>query len=185
MTEMTAPWEAVLDFWFGPGMEERWFRKDPAFDAEVRASLLPHLEAATAGRYDDWLEAPRGTLALVILLDQVPRNLYRDDPRAFAQDAAALRLARQAVDRGQDRALSEVERLFLYLPFEHSESLADQEDCVRLVSALDGKPEWRDYSIKHRDVIARFGRFPHRNAALGRESTAEEEAFLEQPGSSF
>ncbi len=178
-------WEPILAFWFAPGMAERWFRKDPAFDVEVRARLQAPHEAAVAGGYAAWAESPRGALALVILLDQVPRNLYRDDPRAFASDAAALRVARAAIERGDDKRLEQVERLFLYLPLEHSESLADQEDCVRLFGMLDENPEWQDYAERHRDIIARFGRFPHRNAVLGRVCTPEEDEFLTRPGSSF
>ena len=185
MSGQSEAWAPVLDFWFAPRMEERWFIKDPTFDAEVRAKLLTPYEAAAAGRCEEWAEAAHGALALVILLDQVPRNLFRNDPRAFACDAEALRIARQAIEQSHDQTLSQVERLFLYMPFEHSESLADQEDCIRLTSALDENPEWLDYAIRHRDIIARFGRFPHRNAVLGRVCTAEEEAFLAEPGSSF
>jgi uncharacterized protein (DUF924 family) len=122
---------------------------------------------------------------LCVLLDQVPRNLFRGQGRAFASDAAARAIAREAIDQGFDRNLPQPQRLFLYLPFEHSESLADQDESVRLIGALDENPTWKDYAIRHRDVIARFGRFPHRNAALGRRNTAEETAFLATPGSSF
>ena len=185
MSSHDQAWEPILAFWFAPGMEARWFRKDPAFDTEVRAHLQAPHEAAVAGDHADWEAAPRGALALVLLLDQVPRNLYRDDPRAFASDAEALRIARAAIERGDDQSLRQVERVFLYLPLEHSEALADQEDCVRLTGTLDENPEWLDYAERHRDIIARFGRFPHRNAVLGRVSTPEEDEFLTQPGSSF
>ena len=178
-------WEPVLAFWFAPGMADRWFVKDAAFDAEVREGLGSLHEAATAGQCDDWIEDPRGSLALCILLDQVPRNLYRDDARAYASDAAALRVAKESIERGHDNKLSQVERLFLYMPFEHSETLADQETCVRLTAALDENPEWLDYAVRHRDLIARFGRFPHRNACLGRDNTAEEEDYLAKPGAGF
>lgn len=175
----------VLDFWFAPGMAERWFKTDPAFDAEVRARLGPLHERAAAGELHGWRDSAEGCLALVLLLDQAPRNLFRDAARAFATDAAALELAYHAIARGFDRELPQGRRIFLYLPLEHSEDLADQETCVRLTAALDENPDWHDYAVQHRDIIARFGRFPHRNAALGRESTPEELAFLEQPGSSF
>jgi len=175
----------ILGFWFAPGMDERWFKKDPAFDDEVRANLLEHHERARAGAYRAWQEGPECCLALCLLLDQAPRNLFRDHPRAFAGDAAALAVAERAVERGFDAQLSQVRRMFLYLPFEHCEELAAQERCVQLISTLDEKPDWLDYAVRHRDVIARFGRFPHRNAVLGRESTAAERDFLTQPDSSF
>ncbi|MCY1012744.1 DUF924 domain-containing protein [Nannocystis pusilla] len=124
-------------------------------------------------------------MALVILLDQFPRNMFRGTPEAFASDAKAREVANAALDAGHEHALTQEERLFLYLPLEHSEELADQERCVELMRALDETPMWLDYAVRHRDVIARFGRFPHRNAVLGRESTAEECEFLMQPGSSF
>ena len=175
----------VLDFWFAPGQEARWFVKDEAFDAEVRARLGALHEAAAAGRLAAWKETAGGCLALVLLLDQVPRNLFRGEPRAFATDAAAVAVTRQALAGGLDRDLSQVQRLFLYMPLEHSEALADQEDCCRLVAELTDKPEWADYARQHRDIIARFGRFPHRNAVLGRSNTEEETAFLAEPNSSF
>lgn len=177
--------EDVLAFWFAAGMEARWFKADEAFDQEVRQALLPLHEQAAAGRLDHWQESAPGALALVILLDQVPRNLFRGEARAFATDARALAATKRALEKGFDAELRQVERVFLYLPLEHCEDLADQELCVRLVGALDENPEWRDYARRHRDVIARFGRFPHRNAVLGRETTPEEAAFLQEPGSSF
>lgn len=177
--------EDVLGFWFAGGREAQWFTVSEAFDGEVRRALLPHFEAARIGKYDVWRREPRGCLALCILLDQVPRNVFRGTPRAFASDAAARAVTRHAVARGFDRALSERERMFLYLPLEHSEDLKDQEDCVRLVAGLKEGTEFLDYAKRHRDIIARFGRFPHRNAVLGRESSEEELEFLKQPNSSF
>ena len=177
--------EDVLAFWFAPGRREQWFAKCSEFDAEVRQRLGPPYERAAAGDYDHWQDGAKGCLALCLLLDQVPRNLFRDDPRAFATDVKARAVLRHALEQGFDDALSQIERLFLYLPFEHSEALQDQEDCVRLTKALDEDPEWYVYAVKHRDIIARFGRFPHRNAALGRDCTEQEAAFLEEPGSSF
>ncbi len=175
----------VLAYWFGAGMAERWYKRDPAFDREIRDRLLPLYRRAAAGQLDGWQDSAQGALALVILLDQVPRNLYRDDPRAFAKDAKALAITHRALERELDRELSQVERLFLYLPLEHCESLEEQQLCCELVSALDEDPEWHGYAIQHRDIIARFGRFPHRNAVLGRQTTPEEADFLAKPGSSF
>ena len=175
----------VLDFWFAPGQEARWFEKNEAFDVEVRTRLGALHEAVAAGGLEAWGQSAEGCLALVLLLDQVPRNLFRGEPRAFATDAAAVAVTRHALAQGFDRGLTQVQRLFLYLPLEHSEDLADQEDCCRLVADLTEKPEWADYARAHRDIIARFGRFPHRNATLGRSSTEEETAFLAEPNSSF
>lgn len=181
----------VLEFWFGPERgrsRAEWFRKDAAFDAGIRSRFGELHARAARGELDGWRDAPESMLALVIVLDQFSRNLNRSDPRAFAQDAYARDCARQAVERRDDLALLPVERQFLYLPYEHSEDLADQERGVVLMSALDafeptrGVSEW---AVKHRDIVARFGRFPHRNAALGRASTPEETEFLKQPGSGF
>ncbi len=177
--------DAVLDFWFAEGMPERWFVKDPAFDAEVRAALESGYRDAREGRLDDWMSSARGCLALCILLDQAPRNLFRADPRAFASDPQARRIVRHALGQGFEKNLSQTERLFLYLPLEHSEDLQDQEDCLALTKALDENPSWYDYAVSHRDIIARFGRFPHRNEVLGRQTTPEEAAFLREPNSSF
>lgn len=184
---------AVLDFWFGPtpSMSERrrlWFGKDAATDALLRERFPPLLEEARAGGLGDWLDDPEGALALIVLLDQFSRNIHRDTPLAFAADPLALAYAREALDRGHDRQLAPVRRIFLYLPFEHSENLADQRQSVKLFAQLDGAPEAGDvfdYALRHYVVIQRFGRFPHRNDILGRESTAEEEAFLKEPGSRF
>lgn len=186
---MTPPNEAdierVLAFWFGPGMEEKWFEKDSDFDRGVAEALGEDRHQAASGACDGWMRTARGSLALVILLDQVPRNLFRDDPRAFGTDERAREVARLAIDRGFDKEIeSQSQRRFFYLPFEHSEDLADQDTCYGLMSALDD-PSWADWAEKHRKVIARFGRFPHRNAALGRSSTEEEMAFLADPESSF
>lgn len=183
--------EDVLAFWFGTGAErgerhKRWFDKDPAFDAELGRRFAPLYERLHGSR--DWLETAAERLARVIVLDQFPRNMFRGTPRAFAADAAALQTARLALERGDERDLLPVEQLFLYLPFEHSEALADQKRACALFAPLEAFPETADalrYAEAHRDIIARFGRFPHRNAILGRESTPEELAFLAQPGSGF
>lgn len=181
----------VLHFWFGEGADygkahKRWFEKDPAFDAAVRSRFSQLHEKQTRQR--DWLEAPRDCLARIIVLDQFPRHMYRGSGLSFSSDALALEAARHLVDRGWDRSLLPVERMFAYLPFQHSESLADQERSVALYQPLQEFTETADtgrYAIAHRDIIRRFGRFPHRNAALGRASTPEEVEFLKQPGSSF
>jgi uncharacterized protein (DUF924 family) len=177
--------EDVLDFWFAEGRQPQWFKRSAAFDAEVRRALGPHLEAALGGRYVDWRRSPRGCLALVLLLDQVPRNLYRDTPRAFVNDPAARAVTRHALAERFDEALGDIERVFLYMPLEHSEDLRDQQDCVRLIAVLEAGAEYLSYAERHRDVIARFGRFPHRNAILGRDSSEDELEFLKQPNSSF
>ena len=186
----------VLEFWFGaPGSAEHgslrkcWFEKDPAFDAEIRRRFLALVDEAAAGRLDDWADRPEGLLALIVLLDQFPRNLFRNAPRAFATDAQALALAQQALAQGVDALLMPVARAFIYLPFEHSEDLAMQDRAVALFAALAQHGEafasYLDYAERHRDVIRRFGRFPHRNAILGRASTPEEIAFLARPGAGF
>jgi uncharacterized protein (DUF924 family) len=174
--------QSVLDFWFR-GNEERkeWFQKDPAFDDEIRARFLPLYEAAARGALAAWKHSPRECLALIILLDQFPRNMFRDSARAFAADPLALDAARHAVASGYDRSLSEIERTFVYLPFEHSENLADQETALRLFAG-HANYEW---ARKHWEIVRRFGRFPHRNAVLGRQNTPAEIEFLKQPGSGF
>jgi uncharacterized protein (DUF924 family) len=182
--EILAP--EVLGFWFGGDAEygvahKRWFQKDPAFDAEVRRRFLSlHAELAGNG---EWLDAPRECLARIIVLDQFPRNMFRGTPRAFASDALALAAARHAIASGYDRDWLRVEKIFAYLPFEHSETLADQVRACELMRPL-GEEQY-DYALRHKTIIERFGRFPHRNAILGRASTAEEVAFLKLPGSGF
>jgi uncharacterized protein (DUF924 family) len=185
--------EDVLLFWFGGAGErgkphKRWFEKSAAFDREVRERFLPLYEDAACGRMSHLKENPLDCLARIILLDQFPRNMFRGTPRAFATDALALEAARHAVDRGFDRDMRAVERMFAYLPFEHSESFTDQERACELTQPLDAFEETKDayrYAVLHRDIILRFGRFPHRNAILGRASTPEEIEFLKGPGSSF
>ena len=182
MTEAAV--EEVLSFWFAPTSRARWFESDKGFDREIEERFSSLIEAAARGELEPWVETPRGALALCILLDQFPRNVGRGTPRAFASDAEARRIADLALAAGLDRKLDAEERLFLYLPFEHSENLQDQERSVALFRGL-GDAEQLDYAVRHRDIIARFGRFPHRNRVLGRDSTPEELAFLQQPGSSF
>ena len=185
----------VLDFWFGaPDSPERgrprecWFEKSESFDGVVRSRFLRVYERAAAGEFSHWECTPLAALALVVVLDQLPRNMFRGLARAFAADALALRVARNIVNRGFDALLRPVERWFAYLPFEHAEDLAAQRRSIALFGSLAGCPDSAgvmDYSQRHYAIIARFGRFPHRNAILDRESTSEELAFLSQPGSSF
>ncbi len=181
----------VLDFWFPPGVSgerRQWFQKDPSFDREIRERFGVALAAGLAGAFGDWCASPRGALARIVLLDQYTRNAFRDTPAAFAGDPAALATAEDAIARGFDRELGSLERGFMYMPFEHSESLPVQERSVALFAALasetgvDGRLAWAE---RHRDIVRRFGRFPHRNQILGRESTPEEIEFLEEPGSRF
>lgn len=167
----------VLDFWFGDGMRPHWFSGSRDIDDRIGAEFAETYNAAHRRGLDDWAMSPDGALALVIVLDQFPRNLFRGSGRAFEADATALGHARAAVDAGFDARLAPDRRVFLYLPFEHSENLADQDRAVALFRAL-GDAGYLDYAIRHREIIARFGRFPHRNAALGRPSTPEEKAFM-------
>jgi uncharacterized protein (DUF924 family) len=191
---------AVLDFWFGPAplqTRAEWFRKSESFDALVRERFGPHVEQALAGALPhDWHTTPAGRLAQIVVLDQFPRNLFRGNARAFAGDARALALAQAMVASGEHAALHPLQRWFVYLPFEHAEDIARQDDSVWLFSALaTGAPAGSelaaalanalDYAHRHRDVILRFGRFPHRNAALARDGSAEEQAWLRLPGSGF
>jgi uncharacterized protein (DUF924 family) len=187
--------QQVLDFWFGaPGDPDRgraraaWFTKDAAFDAQIGERFGDLVDEARAGGLSGWVADPRSALALLVTCDQFPRNLYRDRPEAFSLDVRALALASEMVARGWDRRLLPVERLFVYLPFEHSESIDDQRESLRLFATLRDDPDagssW-EWAVKHFEVIERFGRFPHRNAILGRPSTADEQAFLLQPGSRF
>jgi uncharacterized protein (DUF924 family) len=186
--------EAVLAFWFAPEHVAHWFAADAAFDAAIRAGFAADVEAAAAGRLRDWAVTPPGWLALLILLDQFPRNLHRGDPRAWAQDVGAQQLALSGIAEGFDRRLSARQRVFAYLPLEHAENMALQQRSVALFEALcaevpaEERPRYAgflDYARRHAEVIARFGRFPHRNAVLGRASTAEELAYLAQPGAGF
>jgi uncharacterized protein (DUF924 family) len=186
---------ALIDFWFGPPrsptrFQQRgvWFKVDPAFDQQCRDQFGALRERAAAGDCADWALEAEPCLALILMLDQLPRNLFRGRAQAFATDAQAREVARVALSRGFDRSLPATWRQFIYLPFEHSEDLADQELSVKLATNLARDPAFAgalDYAQRHHVIIARFGRFPHRNAALGRVSTAEEEAFLKEPNSSF
>ena len=186
---------ALIDFWFGPPgapsrfeQREVWFKVDPGFDAQCREQFGALRERAAAGDCADWTLEAEPCLALILLLDQFPRNLFRGRAQAFATDAQARDAARAALGRGFDRSLPASWRQFVHLPFEHSEDLADQEVSVKLAAVLARDPAFApalDYAQRHHAIIARFGRFPHRNAALGRTSTPEEDAFLKEPNSSF
>jgi uncharacterized protein (DUF924 family) len=193
------PPETILDFWFGPldarGLAspehvQRWWKKDAAFDAELRARFLGTHEALRRGEHTDWLSTPRGTLAAVIVLDQLSRNMFRDTPAMFASDPQALALAKGLITSGDDESLAAHPRSFVYLPLMHSEVLADQDACAERFERLvetegDTFASNLGFAERHRVIIRRFGRFPHRNALLGRTSTDEELRFLEEPGSSF
>jgi uncharacterized protein (DUF924 family) len=171
-----------------------WWSKNPELDNEIRRRFENCVIKAGSGELDHWASNPQDRLALILLTDQFPRSIYRDSAKAFAFDTKALSLARDGVDLGFDNALRSLEKVFFYLPLEHSELLADQQQSVSLFQKLvdeagpDQKPtfaEYFDFAMRHRDIISRFGRFPHRNEALGRISTPEELAFLQQPGSGF
>lgn len=176
--------EAVLDFWFNHAGPDNWFTKDPAFDAAIIKNFSELYQAAKQGEMDLWAQTASGALALIIVLDQFPRNMFRDGAEAFATDAKALSVAKRALETGLQESLSVRERVFLFLPFEHSEDPKDQERSVALFAALED-PSYLDWAEKHKVIIDRFGRFPHRNAALGRESTPDEAVFLKEPGSGF
>ena len=193
---MDAQAQDVLDFWFLPPDNRdygqarvEWFRKDDAFDAHIRARFGALIDAAIEGGLRAWEATPHGALARLIVLDQLTRNVYRGTPRAFAGDAQALALAVALTQAAQDRLLPPMLRAFAYLPFEHAEDLAMQARAVELFQLLSqaqpGFDGMLDYAQRHQEVIARFGRFPHRNAILGRASTPQEVEFLRQPGSSF
>jgi uncharacterized protein (DUF924 family) len=195
--------EEILGFWFGSNADDAaaaaekaalWWKKDARTDQEIARRFAAQADAAREGRLADWSGAARGRLALILLTDQFPRSIHRNQARAFAADPVAQTLALDGVALGHDRELRRIERVFFYLPLEHAESKALQEQSTAHFSALEREadPSMRavfadflNYAVRHRAIIERFGRFPHRNAALGRTSTPEEEAFLRQPGSSF
>lgn len=177
----------VLTFWFGDTdlsreMERRdvWFRSTPEFDAELAQRYREVHERAGGGAFDHFVENPADCLALTLILDQVPRNIYRASPRAFGTDAKAREIARIALDRGHDQLVAKWHKIFLYLPFEHSENLEDQDRACALYEPL-GEDRSMEAALGHREAIRKFGRFPHRNVCLGRENTPEEELYLEDP----
>jgi uncharacterized protein (DUF924 family) len=193
----------ILSFWFGDDPDDPrtaarqsklWWDKDATLDAEIGRRFGALRLRAIAGELDEWVGAPPGRLALIVLVDQFSRNLFRNDPESFRHDALALRWALDGVERGDDAKLRPIERVFFYLPLQHSEVLAHQDRSVTLYEALVAQApaesrksfeNFLSFAKRHREIVARFGRFPHRNAILGRASTPEEQAFLKQPGSSF
>ncbi|MGH9428976.1 MAG: DUF924 family protein [Terriglobia bacterium] len=189
--------DEILFFWFGEPRDDkayydewhsRWFTPNPQFDQETRERFTEDYQKAAARQLADWRMEPRSGLAVVLLLDQFPRNMFRGKPQGFATDALAREVATHLIQAGVDRQLLPVERAFVYMPFMHSEALADQHSSVALFQQLAQEREYLTFvtfAITHHEVVERFGRFPHRNAVLGRVSTAEEAAFLTQPGSSF
>ena len=188
--------QAVLDFWFAAegdaehgAVRDLWFRKSSDTDRQIAERFGPLIEQALRGELEAWVTEPRSALAQIVLLDQFTRNTFRDTPRAFAGDKRALAAAMAMVGSRQDENLLPVQRVFVYLPFEHAEGMVMQEEALRLFNRLVvGAPELQnmlDYAQRHHDVVQRFGRFPHRNVILGRQSTAEEIEFLKQPGSRF
>jgi uncharacterized protein (DUF924 family) len=196
--------DTIREYWFGTALEDAavtareraplWWSKNPELDNEIRRRFESYVIKAGSGELDHWASNPQDRLALILLTDQFPRSIYRDSARAFAFDTKALSLARDGIDLGLDVTLRPLEKVFFYLPLEHSESLPDQQRSVSLFQKLvdeagsDQKPtfaEYLDFAVRHRDIISRFGRFPHRNKALGRISTPEELSFLQQPGSGF
>ncbi len=176
--------QEVLEFWFDEIEPKQWWRKDPEFDAMVRLRFASLHAVVAQGDLTDWQEHARGCLAKVIVLDQFSRNIYRDLDRAFAFDGIALTLAQCAVARGFDKQLDAIKRAFLYMPYMHSESMLVHEQAVHLFSQ-PGLEGYLYFELRHKAIIDRFGRYPHRNAALGRESTKEELEFLQEQGSSF
>ena len=179
MADALASAKEVVSFWHDAGAE-RWFKKDPAFDAEIKRRFMATYEAAAAGKLRDWENNAEGALALLILLDQFPRNMFRNDPRTFATDPLARAVTAGALIKGFDAQAGDM-RGFFYLPFEHSEEVADQERCIALFRAL-GDVDSLKWAELHADIIRKFGRFPHRNIVLGRKTTAEEAAFLADGG---
>ena len=177
----------VLRFWFEDHGREDWFKKSDEFDAKIKDRFLETYNLAATGGLDDWRDSANGCLALCLVLDQFPRNLFRDDPRAYATDAMARALTRHALERGFDRdpSFDGTRRMFLYLPLEHSEDIDDQRRCVELVRERIGDDDFIDYAERHLRVVERFGRFPHRNAVLDRACTEEEDDYLKQPGAGF
>ncbi len=200
---MAAPWQSLLAWWFGPAgsagevaaaRAALWFGKRDSQDLEARERFGALVEQALAGELADWAEQPEGWLALILLLDQLPRMLHRDSPLAFAGDARARQLVFDGLDTDKELDLAPIQRVFVYLVLEHAEDLLLQDEAIRrFTRLLDAAPateralfaDYLDFAERHRRVIARFGRFPHRNASLGRSSSAEEQVFLQEPGSRF
>ena len=174
----------ILDFWFSDKVKSLWFKKQESFDHEIQERFEPMYFAAKQGELDMWRNVPHSALALIIVLDQFPRNMYRQTPQAFATDNKAVEIAKYAISNNYQQSLTKEQQVFLYMPLMHSESKPDQALCVELFTEL-GKEENLKFARKHQEIIQRFDRFPHRNEILGRESTKTEKEFLTQPGSSF
>ncbi|ABW30379.1 DUF924 family protein [Acaryochloris marina] len=195
--------ETICEFWFGTDQDDLdvirqrsklWWSKNPDVDTEIKARFSSYLAKATNGELEGWKQTPLGTLALILLTDQFSRNMYRDTAEAFAYDEIARKLCKQGLKDRTDQSLRPIQRVFFYMPLEHSESLADQEHCIQLFQRLaaeskphlkDGFEQYIDFAVRHRNIIDQFGRFPHRNALLNRVSTPAEIEFLKTPGSSF
>ncbi|MEP0391320.1 MAG: DUF924 family protein [Erythrobacter sp.] len=176
--------DEILDFWFGELGAKDWFSKNEAVDAQIQRRFRSLHEQLSQKSPSGFLTSPSKAFAAIILFDQLPRNLYRNDPRSFASDLLALDIARELITKKWDANIAHDQRVFAYLPFEHSENLADQDEAVRMIEPL-GDDDFTRYAHTHRNVIVRFGRFPHRNTILGRTSTPQEKEYLRQPGSGF
>ncbi len=176
--------EEVLSFWFSERVKPLWFKKSAEFDREIKQRFLEIYQLATTSALNDWRNNYRQILALIIVLDQFPRNMFRNTPQAFATDSQAVELTNYAVEQNYQQDLSIDQQVFLYMPLMHSENKSDQAKCVKLFADL-GKEDNLQFALRHQEVIDRFGRFPHRNQILGRDSTPAEQEFLTQPGSSF
>ncbi len=174
----------ILDFWFSEKVQPLWFKKSPEFDREIETRFINTYLIAKTGELDNWRSNPHDALALIIVLDQFPRNIFRDSPQAFATDNQAVELTKYALEHNYHQSLSVDEQAFLYMPLMHSENEVDQAKCVELFTNLDKKDNLK-FALKHQEIINRFGRFPHRNKILNRKSTPAEKDFLTQPGSSF
>jgi uncharacterized protein (DUF924 family) len=190
---MTSGFSEVLDFWFGPAdsplrgrARKAWFTKSEEFDREIRERFLPLWETVSSGGLSSWQRTPLAALALIVVLDQFPRNMFRGEPRAFASDKLALATAQGTIERRFDRVLRPIERAFVYLPYQHAEDVVAQRGSLLMYEELAPLGvDHREFARRHHDIVARFGRFPHRNDILGRVSTPEEIEFLKQPGSRF
>lgn len=178
--------EDIIRFWFEETQPSQWFQVNPDFDALIKERFEEAYNNAVAGQFDDWQTSADGALALCILLDQMPRNMFRGTPNAFATDKKALIIAKFAISKGLDQVLPVLKRRFLYLPFEHSEVLSDQVRSVELFETIKDEDKLgHEYALRHLAVVEKYGRFPHRNKILGRENTPEEEEYLAQPGAGF